>query len=201
MGRAKNRAGRVRAVAISACAVAAALSVIVLANGALDRPASPVTTNSEPATEGPIATDRADGTHAVGTGGGERTPRVDAAPLPHRPRTRTVDNRKRGQHGFATYYARKFDGRRTASGSAFDNDALIAAHPRHPFGTTVRVTNLANGRSVDVRIVDRGPSPGARANGVIIDLSRAAAEELDFIRSGRARVRLDVVQMASPTDG
>jgi rare lipoprotein A len=105
-----------------------------------------------------------------------------------------VNNWKRGQHGFATYYARKFDGRRTASGSAFDNDALVAAHPRHPFGTTVRVTNLANGRSVDVRIVDRGPSRGARANGVIIDLSRAAAEALGFIRSGRTRVRLEVLK-------
>jgi rare lipoprotein A len=193
---------------MAACVIAAALWVVVPSNGALDSPPSTATTDLTPATDGPVAAapapfpggtfamDRADGTHAVGTGGRERTSRVEAAPLPRRPRTRTVDSWKRGQQGFATYYARKFDGRRTASGSAFDNDALIAAHPRHAFGTTVRVTNLANGRSVDVRIVDRGPSRGARANGVIIDLSRAAAEALDFIRKGRARVRLDVLENA-----
>lgn len=95
--------------------------------------------------------------------------------------------------GFATYYARRFDGRVTASGVRFDTDAMVAAHPSYPFGTVVRVTNLRNGRSVRVRIVDRGPARGPRREGVIIDLSRAAAESLGFIRAGRTRVRLDVL--------
>jgi rare lipoprotein A len=95
--------------------------------------------------------------------------------------------------GFATYYARTFDGRTTASGTRFDSDAMVAAHPTYPFGTLVRVTNLRNGRSAKVRIVDRGPASGPRRKGVIIDLSRAAAEYLGFVRAGRARVRLDVL--------
>jgi rare lipoprotein A len=99
---------------------------------------------------------------------------------------------KRGPRGFATYYAKLLDGRQTASGTIFDNDDLVAAHPQYPFGTLVRVTNLRNGRRVTVTIVDRGPVRRARASGVIIDLSRAAAEELDFIEMGRTRVRLEI---------
>jgi rare lipoprotein A len=75
--------------------------------------------------------------------------------------------------------------------------ALVAAHPSYPFGTVVRVTNLNNGRTVDVRVVDRGPARGPRADGVIIDLSQGAAEVLGFIRAGRARVRLDVLRWGS----
>jgi rare lipoprotein A len=95
--------------------------------------------------------------------------------------------------GFATFYADAFHGRKTASGVPFDMHALVAAHPTLPFGSTVRLTNLANGRSVEVRIVDRGPAKGPRSRGVVIDLSRRAAEELDFISRGRARVRLEVL--------
>jgi rare lipoprotein A len=93
--------------------------------------------------------------------------------------------------GLASYYARSLDGRRTASGIAFDNDAMMAAHPTFPFGTVVRVTNLANGRSVAVRVVDRGPARRARREGVIIDVSRAAAAQLDFLDDGRTRVRIE----------
>ena len=91
--------------------------------------------------------------------------------------------------GMATYYARRFHGRMTASGIQFDQNDMVAAHPTYPFGTIVRVTNLQNGRSVNVRIVDRGPAPAARRRGVVIDVSRAAAESLDFIEAGRSRVR------------
>ena len=98
-----------------------------------------------------------------------------------------------GTVGLATYYARSLDGRMTASGVRFDSDEMVAGHPTYPFGTVVRVTNLRNGRSAKVRIVDRGPARGARRSGVIVDVSRAAAECLDFIRAGRTRVRLDVV--------
>jgi rare lipoprotein A len=70
-------------------------------------------------------------------------------------------------------------------------------HPTYPFGTAVRVTNLKNGRSVHVRIVDRGPTRGPRGDGVIIDLSRAAAGALGFIGDGRTRVRVEVLRWGS----
>jgi rare lipoprotein A len=103
--------------------------------------------------------------------------------------TRVLETRE----GLASYYAREFHGRITASGIRFDMNAMVAAHPRYPFGTVVRVTNLANGRSTSVRIVDRGPAPQLRADGIVIDLSRRAAEALRFIQRGRARVRLEVL--------
>jgi len=101
------------------------------------------------------------------------------------------------REGLASYYGRDFHGKTAASGVAFDMNAMVAAHPSYPFGTIVRVTNLTNGRSVRVQIVDRGPASGPRADGVIIDVSRRAARELGFIQSGRARVRLDVLRWGS----
>ena len=81
-----------------------------------------------------------------------------------------------------------------ASGRPFDMNAIVAAHPRYPFGTLLRVTNLRNGRSLTVRIQDRGPASQPQREGVIIDLSRGAAERLGFIRQGRVRVRLEVLE-------
>ena len=95
-----------------------------------------------------------------------------------------------GEYGLASYYARALNGKRTASGQKFNNDAMLAAHPSLPLGTLVRVTNLTNQRFVDVRIVDRGPAAGPRAKGVVIDISRAAAETLGFLRSGKTRVHV-----------
>ena len=91
--------------------------------------------------------------------------------------------------GSASYYAARFHGRRTASGEAFDNNAMTAAHRTLPFGTRVRVTNPATGRSVVVRINDRGPFTRGR----MIDVSRAAAEELGLIARGHATVELALV--------
>lgn len=71
---------------------------------------------------------------------------------------------------------------------------LFAAHPSYSMGTLVRVTHLGNGREVVVRISDRGPTKGKQAEGFIIDLSRAAARELDFIRAGIVRVRVEVLE-------
>ena len=88
--------------------------------------------------------------------------------------------------GTASYYASKFHGRRTASGERFDMAALTAAHRTLPFGSKVRVTNPANGRSVVVRINDRGPFTRGR----MIDVSPAAAERLGLIARGHARVEL-----------
>lgn len=94
--------------------------------------------------------------------------------------------------GFASWYGPGFAGRRTASGEVFDPAQLTAAHRNLPFGTFVRVTNLNNNLSVTVRINDRGPFKPDR----IIDLSRAAAEEIRMISSGTARVRLEVMRGA-----
>ena len=98
------------------------------------------------------------------------------------------------QVGTASWYGKQFHGKTTASGVRFDMKALVAAHPTWPFGTLVRVTNLANGRAVRVRVIDRGPAAGPRAAGVLIDLSYRAAETLRFIADGRARVRLEVLR-------
>lgn len=91
--------------------------------------------------------------------------------------------------GSASYYAAKFNGRRTASGERFDNADLTAAHRTLPFGSLVRVTNPANGRSVVVRINDRGPFTRGR----LIDVSRAAAEELGMVARGHATVELALI--------
>ena len=97
------------------------------------------------------------------------------------------------QIGDATFYASHFQGRRTASGRIFDTNKNMAAHRTYPFGTVVRVTNLDNRRSVNVVIVDRGPYGRNRREGTIIDLSLAAAEKLDIIKRGHARVKLEVL--------
>jgi rare lipoprotein A len=98
------------------------------------------------------------------------------------------------RQGLASYYGPGFEGKRTASGILFDKTAMVAAHPTYPFGTVVRVTNLANRKQVVVRVVDRGPAKGPRAQGVLIDVSSGAAATLDFVRQGRTRVRLEVIR-------
>ncbi len=92
--------------------------------------------------------------------------------------------------GTASYYAHKFHGRTTASGEIYDENRLTAAHPKLPFGTLVRVTNLSNNRSVVLKVNDRGPTSGKR----IIDVSFRAAQKLDFVREGIVRVRLEIVE-------
>ena len=94
--------------------------------------------------------------------------------------------------GEASYYASGFEGRSTASGEPYRGRELTAAHRTLPFGTQVKVTNLANGRSVVVRINDRGPFHRRR----VIDLSRAAAERLGMVRRGRAPVEVQVLAAA-----
>lgn len=93
------------------------------------------------------------------------------------------------QTGKASYYAKKFEGRRTASGERLSGDSLTCAHRTYPFGTRLRVTNLSNGKVVIVRVIDRGPF----AHGRIIDLSRRAAKELGMMMQGVATVRVDVL--------
>jgi rare lipoprotein A len=93
------------------------------------------------------------------------------------------------QQGKASYYAAKFDGRPTASGEKFTNKNLTAAHPSLAFNSLVKVTNVKNGKSVIVRINDRGPHTKAR----ILDMSKAAAQEIDMIQSGIATVNIEVI--------
>lgn len=97
-----------------------------------------------------------------------------------------IDPRGYDETGTASYYGSRHHGKRTASGEPFDQHGLTAAHRSLPFGTRVRVTNLNNDRTVVVRINDRGP----HTRGRLIDLSRAAAQQLDMLRSGTARVRV-----------
>ena len=97
--------------------------------------------------------------------------------------------------GVASWYGRAFHGRRTANGERFDMHAMTAAHPTLPLSTLVRVTNLDNGRSIAVRINDRGPF----ARGRIIDLSHAGARALGFEGRGTARVRVTVITAATQT--
>jgi rare lipoprotein A len=94
------------------------------------------------------------------------------------------------QHGLASWYGNEYHGRQSASGEIFNENALTAAHRTLPFGTVVRVYNKKNGRQVVVRINDRGPF----IRGRIIDLSKAAAREIDMIVDGVVPVRLEVVR-------
>ncbi|QFI14828.1 septal ring lytic transglycosylase RlpA family protein [Borrelia sp. CA_690] len=95
--------------------------------------------------------------------------------------------------GLASWYGEAFHGKTTANGEKFDMMALTAAHKELPFNTTVRVTNLLNNRSVVVRINDRGPFRKDR----IIDLSKHAAEKLDFLGIGVAPVKIEVIESAN----
>ncbi len=93
------------------------------------------------------------------------------------------------ERGIASWYGDPYHGRHAANGEIYDMEKLTAAHRTLPFGTWVRVKNLSNDRTVDVRIQDRGPFVHHR----IIDLSRAAAREIELIGPGTAKVRLTVI--------
>jgi rare lipoprotein A len=100
--------------------------------------------------------------------------------------------------GLASWYGHPYHGRAAANGEIYDMEKMTAAHRTLPFGTFVRVTNLGNGKSVDVRVIDRGPFVAGR----IIDLSHAAAEAIDMIGPGVAQVRVDIlsVQVVAPAE-
>ncbi|MBE0566293.1 MAG: septal ring lytic transglycosylase RlpA family protein [Krumholzibacteria bacterium] len=94
------------------------------------------------------------------------------------------------QTGLASYYASRYHGRPTASGEIYDENALTAAHRNLPFGTRIRVTRLDDGRAVTLRVNDRGPFVAGR----VVDVSRRAARELDFVAAGLVPVRLQVLE-------
>jgi peptidoglycan lytic transglycosylase len=110
------------------------------------------------------------------------------------PRPDGLDDRP--EVGLASYYGSRFHGSRTASGTSYDRRGLTAAHRTLPFGTRIRVTNLANGRSVVLTVTDRGPFRKDR----IVDVSARAARRLGFLRDGLARVRVEVVEEDRPAD-
>jgi peptidoglycan lytic transglycosylase len=97
------------------------------------------------------------------------------------------------QSGKASWYGRRFHGKPTASGEVFDHRLMTAAHKTFPLGSRARVINLKNGNSVEVTINDRGPFVPGR----IIDLSRAAADELGILESGLAQVRIELLQVST----
>ncbi|ACL67434.1 rare lipoprotein A [Anaeromyxobacter dehalogenans 2CP-1] len=113
-----------------------------------------------------------------GPGGGEP---ARAAEAPARPGE---------QVGLASYYGKRHHGRRTASGSRFDMHAMTCAHRTAPFGTRLKVTSLESGKSVVVKVTDRGPFAGGR----VVDLSYAAARKLGMVEDGVVRVRIEPVE-------
>jgi rare lipoprotein A len=104
-------------------------------------------------------------------------------------KTNPIPSVVKTQVGTASWYGPRFHGRKTANGEIFNQRALTAAHRKLPLGTFVRVTSLDTGRSVTVRINDRGPY----IDGRIIDLSHAAARRLGIVRQGVGKVRVQVV--------
>ncbi len=106
-------------------------------------------------------------------------------------------NEKYYQTGIASWYGREFNGKKTASGEKFDMNALSAAHRTLPFGSVVEVRNLANGKSVKVKINDRGPFRAKR----IIDLSYAAGKKIGIVKSGEGKVGLIVLKKGKNDGG
>ena len=103
--------------------------------------------------------------------------------------TKTQKGKAKIQYGVASFYANKFQGRKTANGEIFNHQKLTAAHNSLPLGTYVRVTNLRNKKTVIVKINDRLHHRNKR----LIDLTKTAAQKLGFIKSGLTRVKLEVL--------
>lgn len=112
---------------------------------------------------------------------------LDPAPVPLSPKPPLPQRPTIVETGVASWYGPGFHGKTTASGEIFNQERFTAAHPKLPWGSRVKVTNLTNGKSVEVRINDRGPF----VKGRIIDVSRAAARALDMVESGIATVRVE----------
>lgn len=104
--------------------------------------------------------------------------------------------RQHFQSGVASYYADKFNGRRTANGERFDNKEMTAAHRSLPFGTLIEVTNMRNGKKVVVRVNDRGPYTHAR----VLDLSKNAARQLGMHNTGVAQVKVAVLDKSKRSE-
>lgn len=119
-------------------------------------------------------------------------PEAPEAPNGETPRGRILYS----EVGIASWYGPNFDGHRGANGKIYDEHAMTAAHRTLPLGSLIRVTNLGNGKSAMMRVTDRGPFVPGR----ILDLSRGAARRLGMLRSGVARVRLEVYESPKPIE-
>jgi rare lipoprotein A len=115
-----------------------------------------------------------------------------ARPLPSKPAAAVPTGYT--EEGVASWYGVPYHGRAAADGEIYDMETMVAAHREMPFNTWLRVTNVANGKTVTVRVIDRGPF----VTGRIIDLSKAAARQIDLLGPGVGRVRLEVI--AAPVD-
>jgi rare lipoprotein A len=127
----------------------------------------------------------------------EPAPPAPAAPSIEPPSSSAPVPRVYVEQGIASWYGVPFHGRRAANGEIFDMNTLVAAHRTLPFGSILRVTNLNNGRQVEVRVVDRGPFVSNR----VLDLAHAAAVGLDMIGTGTAPVRIELLSGPSPVSG
>ncbi|WP_067141764.1 septal ring lytic transglycosylase RlpA family protein [Oceanivirga salmonicida] len=103
----------------------------------------------------------------------------------------TIESIKFYQKGIASFYGKRWNGRKTANGEIFNTEKLTAAHKKLPFGTWVKVTNLANGKSVNVRINDRGPFHKHR----VIDLTAAAFRKIEDVEKGITKVKIEVIKI------
>lgn len=97
---------------------------------------------------------------------------------------------QKGEEGLANFYSDNFQGKKMGNGDSYDKNKLTASHKKYPFGTKVKVTNIENGKSVIVTVTDRM----AEKNPAVIDVTRRAAEELGFVKVGKARVKLETEQ-------
>ena len=120
-------------------------------------------------------------------------PIQNAAPASLAPQKMTGPVSAASLHGIASWYGTVFDGRHTASGERFNMQAMTACHPTLPFGTLVRVVDRTSKKSVVVRINDRGDLEGR-----IIDLSYAAAKKMNILKSGLAKVDIEVISLGHP---
>lgn len=137
----------------------------------------------------------------AGCGGGSRRTRARTPPPPRPPSTAKISVPKNAkpllvETGLASWYGAPYHKRRSANGEVYDMNANTAAHRTLPMNSIVRVTNLKTGNSTLVRITDRGPFVPGR----VIDLSAAAAREVDAWREGLARVRLEVLEAPAPLE-
>jgi rare lipoprotein A len=126
---------------------------------------------------------------AVALAGCGHKRRARVTPVPRAPHNPVVVHPGDTEEGLASWYGRPYHGRAAANGEIYDMEKMTAAHRTLPFNTWVRVYDLDNNRTTEVRITDRGPFVGGR----IIDLSHAAARELEMIGPGTARVRVEVI--------
>lgn len=133
----------------------------------------------------PMAPDNSDARVTGSTAGPRQRAGEPSGPAAHDAYTGPAE-----ETGVACFFSSNANGGLTASGERLSSEELAAGHPRYPLGSRVRVTSLTNGKSVEVRIVDRFPSSSKR----VINLSEAAATQLEFVRAGTAQVRLELLQ-------